>query len=133
MTTGGTVPRTISTSRSFVLRCAAALVAAAGLAGCGLAGSSSSQLDSVVIGSANFSESQLIAEVYAQALEAEGVEVEQVPNIGAREAYMRSIVGDNPSINVLPEYLGYLLEYFNDDIPDTSVDAVKQQLAKERP
>ena len=124
---------TTSTMRTRALRCVAALIAAVGLAGCGLAGSPSSQLDSVVIGSANFSESQLLAEVYAQALEAEGVEVEQVPNIGAREAYMRSIIGDNPSINVLPEYIGYALEYFNEDIPDTSLDAVKQQLAKDLP
>jgi osmoprotectant transport system substrate-binding protein len=127
------VPGTTSTSRSFVLRCAVALVAAVGLSGCGLAGSPSSQLDTVVIGSANFSESQLLAEIYAQALEAEDVEVEQVPNIGAREAYMRSIIGDNPSINVLPEYIGYALEYFNEDIPDTSLDAVQKQLAEDLP
>jgi osmoprotectant transport system substrate-binding protein len=126
------VPGTTTTSRPLV-RAVAALAAAVGLAGCGLAGSPSSQLDTVVIGSANFSESQLLGEIYAQALEAEGVEAEQQPNIGAREAYMRAIEGDNPSINVLPEYLGYLLEYYNDNIPDTSVDAVSKQLAEELP
>ena len=114
---------------------ASALVAAAGIAGCGLAGggSATQSLDTVVVGSANFTESILIGEIYAQALEAKGVDVDQQPNIGSREAYMQAIQGDNPSINVLPEYLGYLLEYYNDDIPDTSVDAVQAQLRKELP
>lgn len=114
---------------------ASALVAAVSIAGCGLAqsGSSSQSLDTVVVGSANFTESILLGEIYAQALEAKGVDVDQQPNIGSREAYMQAIQGDNPSINVLPEYLGYLLEYYNDKIPDTSVPAVQAQLKKELP
>jgi len=114
---------------------ASALVAAVSIAGCGLAdsGASSQQLDTVVVGSANFTESILLGEIYAQALEAKGVDVDQQPNIGSREAYMQAIQGDNPSINVLPEYLGYLLEYYNDNIPNTSVDAVQAQLHKELP
>jgi osmoprotectant transport system substrate-binding protein len=114
---------------------ASALFAAVSIAGCGLAqsGSSTQQLDTVVVGSANFTESQLLGEIYAQALEGDGVEVDQQPNIGNREAYMQAIQGDNPSINVLPEYLGYLLEYYNDNIPDTSVAAVQAQLNEELP
>jgi len=114
---------------------ASALAAAASIAGCGLAdsGASTQSLDTVVVGSANFTESILLGEIYAQALEADGVEVDTQPNIGSREAYMQAIQGDNPSINVLPEYLGYLLEYYNDNIPDTSVDAVQAQLRKELP
>jgi osmoprotectant transport system substrate-binding protein len=114
-------------------RCAAALLAAVGLVGCGLAGSPESDLDTVVVGSANFTESQLIGEIYAQALEAQDVSVDQQPNIGAREAYMNAIEGDNPSINVLPEYLGYLLEYYEPNIPDTSVPAVTEQLQQQLP
>ena len=114
---------------------ASALCAAVSIAGCGLAdsGSSTQQLDTVVVGSANFTESILLGEIYAQALEADGVDVDTQPNIGSREAYMQAIQGDNPSINVLPEYLGYLLEFYNDEIPDTSVPAVQQQLSEELP
>lgn len=130
------MPASTSPSRTRLTRGLAALAGAVvtvSLAGCGLVGSSENQLDTVVVGSANFPESQLLGEIYAQAIEAEGVDVEQQPNIGAREAYMSAIQGDNPSINVLPEYLGYLLEYFNDDIPDTGVDAVKKQLGEDLP
>jgi osmoprotectant transport system substrate-binding protein len=118
---------------SRVVRCVVALLAAAALAGCGLVGSPQTQLDSVVVGSANFTESQLLGEIYAQALEADGVEVEQQPNIGAREAYMKAIEGDNPSINVMPEYLGYLLEYYNQHIPDPTVQGVTAQLRRDLP
>ena len=128
------MPSTSTNLCSRLARAALALVATAGLAGCGLVGGSEQQqLDTVVVGSANFTESILLGEIYAQALEADGVEVEQQPNIGSREAYMQAIEGGNPSINVLPEYLGYLLEYYNENIPDTSVPAVKAQLSKELP
>ncbi|MDQ4006846.1 MAG: ABC transporter substrate-binding protein [Actinomycetota bacterium] len=111
----------------------AAVAGVAGLTGCGLVGASESQLDSVVVGSANFTESALLGEIYAQALEAEGVEVERQFNIGAREAYMKSIEGDNPSINVLPEYLGYLLEYYGGPATGAGVDAVRQKLVQTLP
>ena len=39
----------------------------------------------VVVGSANFPENVLLAEIYAQALEAKGVQVEKKLNIGSRE------------------------------------------------
>ena len=130
--TGPTAPARLA-RRTTAL--ASALCAAVGIAGCGLtdSGSATQQLDTVVVGSANFTESQLLGEIYAQALEAKGVDVDQQPNIGNREAYMQAIQGNNPSINVLPEYLGYLLEYYNDQIPDTSVEAVQSQLKKELP
>lgn len=127
------MPSTNTWSRSRLVRAGAALVAATSLAGCGLAGSSASQLDTIVVGSANFTESALLGEIYAQAIEAEDIEVERQFNIGAREAYMKSIEGDNPSINVLPEYLGYLLEYYEEDIPDVGEQAVTTQLKETLP
>ncbi|MDQ4086380.1 MAG: ABC transporter substrate-binding protein [Actinomycetota bacterium] len=119
--------------RSRLLRLAVALLAATAIAGCGLVGASQSQLETVVVGSADFTESQLLGEIYTQALQAKGVEAEHQPNIGAREAYMKAIEGDNPSINVMPEYLGYLLEYYDQSIPDTSVPAVTRQLSRRLP
>ncbi len=67
----------------------------------------------VVIGSANFPESELIAEIYAQALEAAGVTVERQFNIGARELYLRAL--EDGSIDLLPEYNGALLSNLSPD------------------
>jgi osmoprotectant transport system substrate-binding protein len=127
-----------TTSRERLVRAVLGVLAATALAtttltACGVVGSSEDQLGTVVVGSANFTESELLGEIYAQALEADGVEVEQQPGIGAREAYMKAIEGDNPSINVLPEYLGYLLEYYNKNIPDPTVQGVTQQLRDDLP
>lgn len=73
-------------------------------------GASSSSL---VIGSANFPESELLAEMYAQALEAEGITVERQFNIGARELYLKAL--EDGSIDLLPEYNGALLSALSPD------------------
>jgi osmoprotectant transport system substrate-binding protein len=62
---------------------------------------------SVVVGSANFPESQLLGEVYAQALEAKGVKVTKKFNIGSREVYYDQV--KSGGITVMPEYNGALL------------------------
>ncbi|HZE32046.1 MAG TPA: ABC transporter substrate-binding protein [Actinoallomurus sp.] len=62
---------------------------------------------SVVVGSANFPESQLLGEVYAQALEAKGVKVTTKFNIGSREVYYDQV--KSGAITVMPEYNGALL------------------------
>lgn len=63
----------------------------------------------ITVGSANFPESELLMQMYAQALEAKGVEVETQPAIGAREIYMEAF--SNGEIDLLPEYNGALLAY----------------------
>ena len=70
-----------------------------------LSGGSSS--GSVVVGSANFPESELLAEIYAQALQAKGVKVTTKLNIGAREVYYPQV--QKGTISVIPEYNGTLL------------------------
>ena len=62
---------------------------------------------SVVIGSANFPENEVLAEVYALALKAKGVNVTTKLNIGAREAYYPQI--EKGTISIIPEYNGTLL------------------------
>lgn len=62
---------------------------------------------SIVVGSANFPESQLLGELYAQALEAKGVKVTRKFNIGSREVYYDQV--KSGSITVMPEYNGALL------------------------
>jgi osmoprotectant transport system substrate-binding protein len=61
----------------------------------------------VTVGSANFAESELLGEIYAQALEAKGVTVKRQFNIGARELYLKAL--QDKSIDLLPEYNGALL------------------------
>jgi len=61
----------------------------------------------VVIGSANFPENEVLAEVYALALKAKGVNVTTKLNIGAREAYYPQI--EKGTISIIPEYNGTLL------------------------
>ena len=64
----------------------------------------------IKVGSADFPESALLAEIYAGALEAKGVKVEKKLNIGAREAYIPAL--QDGSIDLIPEYTGVLRDYF---------------------
>ncbi len=62
---------------------------------------------SVVVGSANFPENEVLAEVYALALQAKGVKVTTKLNIGAREVYYPQV--EKGAISIIPEYNGTLL------------------------
>lgn len=67
----------------------------------------------VVIGSADFPESTLLAEIYGRALEAEGVDVEYQLNIGSREVYYDQI--ESGALSLFPEYNGGILFYLDPD------------------
>ena len=70
-----------------------------------LGGGSSS--GSVVIGSANFPENEVLAEIYALALQKAGVKATTKLNIGAREVYYPQV--EKGAITIIPEYNGTLL------------------------
>jgi osmoprotectant transport system substrate-binding protein len=80
----------------------------------------------VVVGSADFTESALLAEIYAGALEAKGVTVKKTLNIGSREAYIPAL--QDGSIDLIPEYTGVLAQYFDKDASATESDAVYEEL-----
>jgi osmoprotectant transport system substrate-binding protein len=61
----------------------------------------------VVVGSANFPENELLAEIYIQALQAKGIKVTPKLNIGSREVYYPQIT--KGTISIIPEYNGTLL------------------------
>lgn len=61
----------------------------------------------IVVGSANFPEDEVLAEIYALALQAKGFKVTEKFNIGAREIYYPQIA--KGAITVMPEYNGALL------------------------
>ena len=65
----------------------------------------------ITIGSAAFPENEIIAEIYAHALEAKGITVKKQLNIGAREVYIPAL--ENGEIDLIPEYTGNLLTYLD--------------------
>jgi osmoprotectant transport system substrate-binding protein len=119
-------------------RIALAVTAAAalmGVAACGsgsgdplAAGTSAGKASSgtIVVGSANFPESALLAEIYAGALSAKGVKVDKKLNIGSRETYIPAL--KDGSIDLIPEYTGVLDQYFNKSAKATTADAVYAEL-----
>jgi len=62
---------------------------------------------SVVVGSANFPENEVIAQIYVDALQGKGIKVTPKFNIGAREVYYPEVV--KGAITIIPEYNGGLL------------------------
>ncbi|MCF1435503.1 glycine/betaine ABC transporter substrate-binding protein [Agrobacterium vitis] len=86
----------------------------------------------IIIGSADFPESQLLATLYAKALAAKGIKVETKLNIGSREVYMPALL--DGSIDLLPEYAGAALSYLDKKAtahtPDDVAAALKAALPK---
>ena len=122
----------MSTART---RLAAALagtaVAALALAGCAssdpLGGDSTDSgstpdASTIVIGSQAYYSNEIIAEIYAQALEGAGFTVERNFNIGQRDTYIPSL--EDGSIDLFPEYTGNLLQFFDPQTTATTSDDV---------
>lgn len=90
-----------------------------------------SAASSMTIGSADFPESALLGEIYAQALEAEGVTVQRQFNIGNRETYLKAIEGGE--VDILPEYTGSLTNYYDKTVTATDPDEVYETLKTKLP
>ncbi len=104
--------------------------------GCGSAnplggGAVSGDLKSVVVGSADFPESKILAEIYAQALEANGFTVGRQLGIGSRETYIPAL--QDHSIDLIPEYTGNLLKYFDPGATVTRPQDVELALLRALP
>ena len=80
----------------------------------------------IVVGAANFTESQILAEVYAQALKAKGLDASTKPPIGSREVYIKALQ-DN-SIQIVPEYTGNLLLFVDKNATATTQDELANAL-----
>lgn len=94
-------------------------------------GEVSGDLKSIKVGSADFTESKIIAELYAQALEANEFTVTRQFGIGSRETYIPAV--QDHSIDLIPEYTGNLLQYFDKETTATTSDAVLLELLKVLP
>jgi glycine betaine/choline ABC-type transport system substrate-binding protein len=100
-----------------------AAVAKDWLAGKGLdAAGTQAAGQSLTVGSANFQENVILANIYAQALQAQGATVSTQLNIGSRETYMPGL--QDGSIDVIPEYTGVLLQFFDETATATSPEDV---------
>lgn len=125
-------------SRRSVLSAAGLLGLGGALAACG---SGSDPFDStkgsaapdgaIVVGSQQYYSNEIIAEIYAQALEGAGFTVERQFRIGQREVYLPEMVSG--AIDVLPEYGGNLLQYYAEGASATDAASVHAELLKALP
>lgn len=85
----------------------------------------------VTVGSANFPENVLLAEIYAAALTEAGLDVDTRLNIGNRETYIQGL--EDGSIDLIPEYTGNLTQYFNPEAEATDPEGVYAELQEVLP
>ena len=119
---------TIRTSLMAVLA-SAALV----LSGCAAAEDETPEMEAapamtevIVVGSQAYYSNEIIAEIYAQALESAGYEVERKFQIGQRDAYLPEL--ESGAVDLFPEYTGNLLQYYSPDTMATQADEVYAEL-----
>ena len=127
-----TAQRSRSRTRHTGAAAVALAAAAALLAGCSSSDDTSdnplegekAEAGTVVVGSNNFAESTLLADIYGEALRAKGLKVDYKHNIGSRETTYGLM--KNGSITVLPEYNGSLLAYLDPEAGQESAEAVNE-------
>ena len=94
-------------------------------------GGSSASSGPLVVGSADFPESQVIGEVYAGALNAAGITATTKPNIGSREIYFKAV--QDGSVDLVPDYSGNLLSYVDAEATEVSAEDVYKALPGKLP
>ncbi|SDH16487.1 glycine betaine ABC transporter substrate-binding protein [Agrococcus jejuensis] len=112
---------------------ALSLVAGVALAGCATSdptdnsgGGEPAGDGQIVVGSNAFPEAEILAEIYAQALEDAGYEVERNLSIGTRQQTFAAL--EDGGITLQPEYAGNLLTYLDEDATETSEDEIADAL-----
>ena len=102
------------------------IATAATVSGC--AGGSS---DTIVVGSQAYYSTEIVAEIYAQALEAEGFSVERNFQIGQRDAYIPAL--EAGEVDLFPEYTGNLLQFYDAETTATETNEVYEALQSALP
>lgn len=82
--------------------------------------------DTIVVGSQAYYSNEIIAEIYAQALENAGFTVERQFQIGQRDAYLPSL--ESGEVDLFPEYTGNLLQFYSPDTTATTSEDVYAEL-----
>ena len=105
------------------------------LAGCAsgdpLESGASGEQETIVVGSQDYYSNEIIAEIYAQALESAGYEVQRDFRIGQREAYLPEIEAGR--IDLFPEYTGPLLLVWEPDTAGGTADEIYDALVEAAP
>ncbi|QIK64329.1 ABC transporter substrate-binding protein [Leucobacter viscericola] len=128
--------------RSFPLSAAILAAATAGVLALSACGSSDplatesnndtkAKDSTIVIGSQDYYSNEIIAEIYAQALESADYSVDRQFRIGQREVYLPEI--EAGKIDLFPEYTGNLLQYWEPDTTARLSDDVYAALTKATP
>ncbi|MCX4550655.1 ABC transporter substrate-binding protein [Streptomyces sp. NBC_01387] len=97
------------------------------LNGDGSGGDTGSSSGGLVIGTANFTENQILGYLYAGVLKAAGIKTTVKPNLGSREIIVPALKGGD--IDLLPEYQGSLLLYLDPKATETEAGAMQNALA----
>ncbi len=87
--------------------------------------------EKVTVGSANFPENVLLANIYATALKTQGADVTTNFGIGSREKYFPGL--KDGSIDLIPDYTGSALSYLDKAATATSPEDVYTALQKTLP
>jgi len=87
--------------------------------------------ETIVVGSQAYYSNEIVAEIYAQALEKAGFAVERKFQIGQRDVYIPSL--EDGTVHVFPEYTGNLLQFFDEDTTATASEDVYAALADALP
>jgi osmoprotectant transport system substrate-binding protein len=80
----------------------------------------------ITVGSANFPENEVLADIYIVALKATGATVNAKLNIGSREKYFPGL--KDGSIDLIPEYIGSILSYLDPKSTALTLADVKSAL-----
>ncbi|MER6104816.1 ABC transporter substrate-binding protein [Streptomyces sp. NPDC001832] len=105
--------------------CSSGITSLDGQGGGGTGGGSSA--GGVTIGTANFTENQVLGYLYAEALQAAGVKTKVRANLGTREILIPALEGGD--IDLLPEYQGALLHYLDPKAKATEEGEMQNALA----
>ena len=96
-----------------------------------LGAGASAEEETIVVGSQDYYSNEIIAEIYAQALETAGYDVQRDFRIGQREAYLPEIEAGR--IDLFPEYTGPLLLVWEPDTAGGTADEVYDALVEAAP
>jgi osmoprotectant transport system substrate-binding protein len=80
----------------------------------------------LVIGSQQYYSNEIIAELFAQVIEAAGQEVSREYQIGQREVYLPEL--ESGAIDLLPEYTGHLLQYYDAEAASATPEEIASAL-----
>ena len=90
------------------------------------ASESSAASAEIVVGSADFTENKILAEIYSQALQAKGLQSSTKLSIGSREIYIKAL--QDGSISAVPEYTGNLLQFVDANATATTAEEIQEAL-----